>query len=318
MNNETFSTPILIIAWRRPKETKKVLNSLRKIKPSKLFISCDGAREGNAEEYDKVKKTQEVLRNKINWECEVNWQISDINLGCKIGVSNAINWFFNYVNEGIIIEDDIVANKDFFEFCEKLLEKYRKDKRIWCISGSNNQANIKRGEATYYFGRIPLIWGWATWKDRWKNYDININKWPQAKSTKMLDNVFSDRLQKQYWENIWDNFYSNGIPDTWDYAWVFTCIINNGLTIIPNKNLIKNIGFNSDATHTKWNKISTQKVESIEKKIVHPEFIICNLEAEEYQFDFFFGGYSKRLKKKPFLRIKNKFKRILNIKSKKK
>ena len=139
MDIKYFSTPILLIVWRRPKETLEVIDSLRKIKPKKLFISCDGPRLGNKNEALKVKKTKEVCKEFINWDCEVKWQISDTNLGCKVGVVSAINWFFNNVQEGIILEDDNVAHPDFFLFCKNLLEKYRKDKRIWCISGSNNQ-----------------------------------------------------------------------------------------------------------------------------------------------------------------------------------
>ena len=127
MNNVTFSTPILLIAWRRPKETKEVIESLKIIKPKKLFISCDGARDHNKEEFEKVKKTQEILRKNINWDCEVKWKISEKNLGCKIGVTNSINWFFSNVKEGIILEDDIIAHDDFFQYCQILLEKYRND-----------------------------------------------------------------------------------------------------------------------------------------------------------------------------------------------
>ena len=316
MNNANFYTPILLIAWRRPKEIKEVIDSLKVIRPKRLFISCDGARDNNVEEFEKVKKTQEVLLKTINWDCKIEWQISDVNLGCKKGVTKAINWFFENVQEGIILEDDVVAHYDFYKYCQDLLEKYRSDKRIWCISGSNNQNNIKRGKGTYYFGQIPLIWGWATWKDRWENYDVSLKKWPEIKSSKMLDNIFLDDLQKNHWSDIFENFYNFGNPDTWDYPWVFACLINNGLTAIPNKNLIKNIGFNSDATHTKWEISKENEVFGIGSNLIEPEFIICDLKAEKYQFDYFFGGFSKRLKKNPLLRIKNKFRRIFKRKYK--
>ena len=316
MDIKYFSTPILLIVWRRPKETIKVIDSIRKIKPNKLFISCDGPRLGNQEEELKVKRTQEVCKESINWDCEVKWQISETNLGCKIGVTRAINWFFNNVKEGIILEDDIVAHPDFFAFCENLLEKYRMDKRVWCISGSNNQDNIPRGESSYYFGKIPLIWGWATWRNRWDEYDIDMKYWPHIKSSNMLSNIFEDQAEKEYWINIWDNFYKNGKPDTWDYSWVLTCLINNGLIAIPNKNLINNIGFNCDATHTTWEKQSTSIMKSIGDKIIHPKILVCNKKAEKYQFNFYFGGYSTRLKNNLIMRIKNKLKRILKFKIK--
>ena len=314
MRNEIFSTPILLIAWRRPKETNEVLKSLQKIKPKKLFIACDGAREGNLEELEKVKKTQEVIKNGINWNCDIKWKINVNNLGCKIGVSNAINWFFDNVSEGIILEDDIVTHPDFFIFCEYLLNKYRSDKRVWCISGSNNQDNICRGNGSYYFGRIPLIWGWATWKDRWIEYDISIKNWPTIRDTGILENIFKDEIEREYWNKIFENFFNYNKPDTWDYPWVLTCITNNGLTVIPNNNLINNIGFNEDATHTKWEKKTNTIIKGIGKDIIDPKFLVCDLEAEKYQFDFFFGGFSNRIRKNKLLRIKNKIKKIFNLK----
>tara|TARA_A100001035_G_scaffold268997_1_gene254535 strand:- start:405 stop:1346 length:942 start_codon:yes stop_codon:yes gene_type:complete len=309
--DEFFSTPILITIWRRPKETNEVIKAIRKVKPKKLFIACDGPRKGNNKEFDNVQKTIELCKEKIDWDCEVKWLISKENLGCKIGVVRAINWFFENVEEGIIMEDDNVAHPDFFMFCQELLKKYKFDKRVWSISGSNNQDGIIRGDGSYYFGKTPLVWGWATWKDRWNEYDVDMKKWPDLKAKNYLDDIFKDKIEMKYWLTIFDNFYETSEPDTYDYQWVFTCLINNGLVIIPNKNLINNIGFNLDATHTKWEKTSVSKVSSIGNKLIHPKFILCDSDAERYQFDFFFGGYSTRLKNNFILRLKNKLKRIL-------
>ena len=314
-NKKFFSTPILLTLWRRPNETSKVIEAIRKVKPKKLFIACDGPREGNEQEFRKVKKTIDVCKEEINWECEIKWKVSEKNLGCKTGVTNAINWFFDNVNEGIIIEDDNLAHPDFFWFCENLLKKYRADKRIWSISGTNNQDEIIRGDGSYYFGKIPLVWGWATWKDRWQENDVNMTQWPEIKARNIFNEIFNDQIEREYWENIFDNFYKKGIPDTYDYQWVFTCLINNGLIAIPNKNLINNIGFNLDATHTKWEKTSVSKVSSLGEEIIHPKYLFCDSEAEKYQFDFYFGGFSTRLKKNIILRIKNKFKRLFNKKN---
>lgn len=313
-NNESFSTPILLTVWRRSKETKEVIESLRKVKPKKLFIACDGPREGNEKESEKVKQTIKLCKEEIDWDCDLKWLISNKNLGCKLGVSSAINWFFENVNEGIFLEDDNVAHPDFFPYCEELLSKYRNDKRVWCISGTNNQGENVRGKGSYYFGKIPLVWGWATWKDRWDEYDLDMKKWPEINSNSKLDDIFRDPIEKEYWMNIFENYYKNKEPDTWDYQWVFTCLINNGLVVIPNKNLINNIGFNLDATHTKWEKLIPSKVSSIGDKIIHPEFMICDSKAERYQFDYYFGGYNTRLRKNIFMRIKNKLNRTFKIK----
>ena len=123
--NKFFSTPILLTLWRRPKETYKVIEAIRKVKPKKLFIGCDGPRKGNKKEFDKVQKTIAICKEQINWNCEVKWLISKKNLGCKVGVVKAINWFFKHVDEGIIMEDDNLAHPDFFVFCQELLKKYQ-------------------------------------------------------------------------------------------------------------------------------------------------------------------------------------------------
>ncbi len=312
--DESFTTPILLTLWRRPKETYEVISAIREVKPKQLFIACDGPRKGNLKESDKVKKTIEICKEQINWDCEVKWLISEKNLGCKEGCNKAFNWFFEQVEEGIIMEDDNLAHPDFFAFCQELLQKYRFDKRVWCISGTNNQDGIIRGDASYYFGKTYLCWGWATWKDRWAEYDTDMKQWPYIKSNNKLDDIFKDKIQKEYWQNIFETFYEKGEPNTYDYQWVLTCFINNGLVAIPNKNLINNIGFGEDALHTKWEKKSVSETESIGEKIIHPKYILCDEKAEEYQFDYFFGGYSMRLKNNFILRLKNKLKRILKIK----
>ena len=129
-----------------------------------------------------------------------------------------------------------------------------------------------------------------------------------------MDEIFNDKIEKDYWQNIFENLHAKGKPDTYDYQWVFTCFINNGLIAIPNKNLINNIGFNEEALHTKWKKRSVSKTVTIGNKLSHPKYILCDAKAEKYQFDYFFGGYSTRLKNNFILRVKNKLKRILKIK----
>ena len=169
------ATALILLVMNETIKNYEVIAAIRKVKPKKLFIACDGPRKGNKKESDKVQKTIAICKEQINWDCEVKWLISKKNLGCKVGVNKAINWFFEHVKEGIIMVDDNLAHPDFFVFCQKLLQKYRFDKRVWCISGTNNQDGIIRGDASYYFGKTYLCWGWATWKDRWAEYDMDMN-----------------------------------------------------------------------------------------------------------------------------------------------
>ena len=306
----TFKTPILLIAWRRPRETKKVIESLKVHKPVNIFIACDGPIKNNAEEEIKVIKTRNTISENIDWECKIETFYSDSNLGCKIGVSKAITWFFENVEEGIILDDDCIPHPDFFNFCSELLERYRDDERVWCISGNNVQGGKWRGNDSYFFGKIPLIWGWASWSRCWKSYDVNINKWPLLKDSNLLNTVFDDVLEKRYWSDIWEKLYKEGVPNTWDYQWCFTCISNSGLTAFPNRNLISNIGFGKDAAHTTW-EMEPESIEVGIGDISHPKFIIRDVLADRYAFDYKFGGISMRRKWKFIKRLSKYFKRFL-------
>lgn len=304
---KSFEVPILIIAFKRARTLEKVINSLRNIEPKIVFVACDGPSKNNPIELEKVKETRKLIKKSFQWECDVKFRFSDVNQGCKLGATNAVSWFFENVDEGIILEDDTVPHKDFFYFCEKLLEKYRYDERIWSITGTSFIKNISQSEYGYFFSRYPALWGWASWKRSWDKYDVNISFWPEIYRNKITKNLFDDDLEKEYWESIWNDLYYKNKPDTWCYQWTLCSLINNGLNIYPEVNLIENIGFGEDATHTLLEKEPIPFGKGL-KKIKHPEFIVLNKIAD----DFLINEYLN-LKKYRFLGGKYilKFKRIL-------
>jgi len=284
-------TPVLLIAFRRPYTTQQVIDAIRQVKPKQLFIACDGPRADKPGEADACRETRKVIEENINWDCEVKKFYSDVNQGCRRGVSNAITWFFEYVEEGIILEDDCVPHADFFSFCGTLLEHYRHDTRVWCISGDNFQDGQWRGDGSYYFSRYPHCWGWATWRRAWQHYDAELSTWSLVKASNLLRSILPDPLEFEAWTYRFNCLLEKGEPDTWDYIWQYSCWINNALTALPNVNLVQNIGFNSDATHT------IQKVEIVKsiplnplRKVQHPSVIIRNEEADAYTFSNHFGG----------------------------
>lgn len=296
----TFDTPILLVAWRRPDKVAKVISSLRVIKPQNIYVACDGPIQNNPEELDKVLKTRLVIDREIDWDYKsLKKLLSDNNKGCKEGVVSALNWFFENEEEGIIIEDDCLPHPDFFEFAKIMLEKYRNDKRIWCISGNNFQKNQIRGDGSYYFSIYPHVWGWATWKRCWKEYDIDMKTWPRFKKEKLLDSIFSRKMEANYWEKLFDNMYYHGKPDTWDYQWLYVCLKNNALSVIPNTNLVENIGYGNDATHTTSDTISPAKLKNHElysSKIFPlkvPSDILSSKIADEFSSLNIFSGYPK-------------------------
>ncbi|MDR0408153.1 MAG: hypothetical protein LBH45_04510 [Campylobacteraceae bacterium] len=243
-----FKTPILLLVFNRLDTTIKVFNEIKKIQPKKFYIACDGPRENKKNELSKVKEVREYILKNIDWDCEIKTLFRDENLGCKYSISDAITWFFNNEEQGIILEDDCLPNKSFFAFCEKMLEKYKNNLKIGHIGGSNFQKNIKRGDADYYFSAYSHVWGWASWANRWIKYNVELDN---IDNDKFLYKYFKNKNAIKYWSHIFKAMKDKKI-DTWDYQWTFTLWNNNQISIIPNKNLISNIGFGDGATHTKF------------------------------------------------------------------
>jgi hypothetical protein len=292
-NPKRFSTPILLIVFNRPDTTLEVLKSIRKLKPSKLYISSDGARLDKEDEQKKVMLVRELVTSNINWPCELNTLFHDVNQGCKHGVSSAIDWFFSKEEMGIILEDDCLPNDDFFHFCEEMLIRYSYNNNIFSISGNNFQKEIN-SNYSYYYSKYIHIWGWATWRRAWLKNDLYISFWPEWKSSNSWHSLFSDNIERVYWENIFDLAYNNKI-DTWDYSWIASVWYYNGIAITPNKNLVSNLGFNADATHTKKNdnKFANLPVSRIGKLNFNDTFEV-DVKADNYTFNKIFDGYKLR------------------------
>jgi len=281
--NQSLETPILFLIFNRPDTTERVFAEIKKAKPWKLFIASDGARENRDGEKELVEKTRKIVLDNIDWKCEVETLFRDENLGCKVAVSSAIDWFFERVEAGIILEDDCLPDPSFFGFCQELLEKYKDDERIMMISGDNFQDGIKRGDGSYYFSKITYIWGWATWKRAWEKYDVDMKTFPKFEKENQIVNILSGKINQKIWLSRFRKVFEHKL-DTWDYQWMYIIWIHSGFGIVPNVNLISNIGFRDDATHTiRANKYANMNRDEL-KKIIHPTFIIQEKSADEYFF----------------------------------
>ena len=232
------------------------------------------------------EQTRNLVINNIDWQCEVKTQFRDTNLGCGLGPCTAINWFFEHVEEGVILEDDCVPDPSFFNYCELLLERYRNNETIMSISGDNFQNGIKRGDGSYYFSNIFHGWGWATWKRAWNLNDFYMKKWPEFKKQGLLEVCNNDIQKFNYWSLILDSTYTKTInADPWDYQFLFSIWYNKGMSIHPNMNLVSNIGFGNGATHTTdtSNKLGDMKVERYDNDII-PALVEVNEAADDYTF----------------------------------
>lgn len=229
-----FNTPILMITFNRPDETKKLFDQIRMTRPTHLYVANDGPRNQN--DLAAINEIREEII-KPDWPCELHTFYADANQGCKLGVSNAISWFFEDVEAGIILEDDCIPNVDFFAFCEAMLDRYRHDRRISMITGTNHLSD-NLNYPPYFFSEHFNIWGWATWRRAWELYDIEMKNWPSKAAIDFLEYKYPKKVKKHF------EFTFNQAQhiNTWDIQWVFTCIMNHTLCITPRANLISNIG----------------------------------------------------------------------------
>jgi hypothetical protein len=294
-----LTTPVAFIIFNRPDTTERVFAEIAKAKPSKLLVIADGARAKKVGEAEKVAATRSIIE-RVDWDCEVLTNFSDVNLGCKIRVSSGIDWIFEQVEEAIILEDDCLPDPTFFRFCQEMLDRYRDDQRIGMISGDNLQFGRRQNDESYYFTKYVHIWGWATWRDRWQDsYDVNLKKWPLICEQGRILDIVTYPFQGNYWSSIFDKVYKNKI-DTWDYQWVFANWVEGRINVAPNINLISNIGFDRiDATHTTGSADeSNLPTFNMQFPLNHPKYILINGDNDKFEF--------KKLNKRSI------FKRVIN------
>ena len=274
-------TPVAFFVFNRPDVTLKVFERIRDARPQKFLIIGDGARF--PEESEKCNQSRSIVK-KVDWDCEVLTNFSDVNLGAKVRVSSGLDWVFSEVEEAIILEDDCLPDPTFFRFCSELLTHYADDERIMTISGNNFQLGQSRTQDSYYFSVFTHIWGWATWRRAWQHYDIDMKLWPTVRDKHWLIDVLHSKYAVTYWEDIFQSVFNQLINTCWDYQWLFSCWIQNGLTILPNINLVSNIGFNSEATHTKKivKHLANLPTEPLTFPILHPQFVIRDTQSDDF------------------------------------
>jgi hypothetical protein len=242
----TLDTAVLFIVFNRFETTREVFDSIKKARPPRLYIASDGARPSKGDEDKKVKKIREYIIANIDWKCDVKTLFREENIGCRLAVSGAISWFFRNEEMGIILEDDCLPSQSFFWFCEEMLKKYKNDKRIFYVTGYNSQNVWNASKHDYFFSHIGSIWGWATWRRSWNEYDINMGDIDDFIENDGFINLFGNKIGKRRLLEI----VGSKTIDTWDYQFSYVAHKNNALACIPSCSLIKNIGFGEDATHT--------------------------------------------------------------------
>jgi len=289
--NNGFDIPILFLVFNRLDTTKQVFEQIRKVAPAKLYLASDGPRDNREGEAEKVKAVRDYVLKSIDWDCEVKTLFREKNLGCGKAVSGAVTWFFENEEMGIILEDDILADISFFRFCDEMLKKYKDDDRIGEISGCNLLSK-DMFTSDYFFTKCTGIWGWATWKRVWADYDFTISAWKETRKTNQIYKWFSNKQVSRLFSDIFDKTYeSHGeYYNTWDYQWMFCMLSRKRLTIMPCCNLVTNIGFTYDSTHTNGANALGSNLErgKIIFPIIHPQNIANDNKKDGKYYGVFF------------------------------
>jgi hypothetical protein len=279
-----LNTPVLLLIIRRPDLTARVFERIREARPPRLYVAADGPREGRRSERSDAEATRRLVLDGIDWDCEVRTLFRDENLGVRRAVDSAITWFFENEEQGIILEDDCLADRCFFDYCEQLLDRYRDDERVMHIGG-NCFLRAPDLEASYFFSTYPHIWGWATWRDAWAHFSPTS---PDFEAEfEQIQPAFSTPEQAAYWHDTLSR-YLGGEFDTWDYGWAFSIWRAGGLATYPAANLVRNLGFGAAAANTKawkdYKGLGRLPLQSIDE-IRHPESVTRNpaLDAENFE-----------------------------------
>jgi len=301
-----MKTPVALFIFNRPKTTEKVFAAIRQAKPLQLLVVADGPRSDYPEDIEKCQTARAIIEG-ADWDCQVLKNYSNTNLGCGRRVASGLDWVFSTVERAIIFEDDCLPNPSFFQFCEELLEKYQDEQRIMTILGTNNLGRRRAREQSYCFTCWPSpAWGWASWSRAWSHFNYDISAWDNRETkTRIRATMADDALfLNMAWrfDQAWQKVLQKEV-DIWDWQWYFAILSHEGLAIVPSVNLISNIGFGPNATHTlsRFSRVINRQTYCLEFPLSHPETLAPDLD------------YQEEIKKvKLWGRIKNQLKQIKN------
>ncbi|WP_231972081.1 MULTISPECIES: methyltransferase type 11 [unclassified Mycobacterium] len=285
MISEVDCAPVIFIIFNRPDTTRQVFEKIRAAKPRKLLVIADGPRTNRPGEAERCAETRAII-DEVDWDCEVQTDFSETNLGCRLRISSGITWAFGLVDKAIILEDDCLPSDSFFPYCVNLLDRYESDERVMMITGRNHLFGQSETADSYYFSRYPHVWGWATWRRAWTKYDLNMTHWPEIRDRRLFDQYFQTPVERYYREATLQHVYDGKI-NTWAYQWFYSIWANSGLCAHPARNLVQNIGFHAEATHTTWNRVyssqASLRAEELSLPLTHPATLLANSDKDHLE-----------------------------------
>jgi hypothetical protein len=281
-----LETPVAFVLFRRPERTRRVFDEIRKARPKRLFLIADGPR-GPDESAD--CEAARAVAERVDWPCDVTRDFAAENIGLKHRLPSGLDGVFAEVDRAIVLEDDCLPDEAFFRFCDELLERYADASRVMHVAGSQLLADPPHLSASYHFSRYVHIWGWATWRRAWSHFDVELSEWhglDRDERERRLGAMFDDPSERRYWRYVWDGA---GEIENWDAQWSYALLARRGLAANPNRNLVSNIGFGTDATNATEDPhgIAARPLEGIEFPLEHPASVEADPAADAAASRFF-------------------------------
>ena len=286
-----FTVPVLLIVFNRPQPTRRVFEAVRAARPARLYVAADGPRPDRPTDAARCAETRALITVGVDWPCEVSTLFREENRGCGLGPAEAISWFFEQEPEGIILEDDCLPSPSFFRFCTELLARYRHDTRVMHIGGGNfsHEARLPAlaGAESYHISGRVHSWAWATWRRAWQYFDFDLDLLPELRRRGALTDSYPSWLERTYWLRKFEAVRRGPHPPhIWDYQWHFAVAAHSGLTIVPAVNLVTNIGFGDDATHTldAQDQLAHPPARELRFPLTHPPVVLRDWQRDRQHF----------------------------------
>ena len=296
-------TPVLLLVFNRPEQTRVSFGQIKKVKPKYLFVAADGPRQDRPDDIQKCMEVKRIV-SQIDWDCTVKTLFREQNRGCGHGPAEAISWFFAQVEQGIVLEDDCVADVSFFSFCEELLDRFKHDQRVSMIGGTNPVIQWKQNKHSYLVSNMGFSWGWASWRRAWQDFDYTASMWFTPEASNRVKAQFNNSQFFNHFQLEFDHYFSKVRSDVWDFQWLFCRLNKRSYTLLPSVNLIANIGFDQESTHTFHveSNIAFLKTQALNFPLKHPPFKVDRL-FDWYVFERFVNPQYRPLWKKVILKI---------------
>ena len=289
-----LSTPVVFVIFNRPSTAERVFEAIAKARPPKLFVVADGPRQDNPQDAAGCRASRGII-DLVDWDCDVVTDFAPDNMGLTLRFPTGLAKVFEHEEQAIILEDDCLPHPQFFRFCEELLERFRNDERVAQITGSNLQRGRNRTRDSYYFSRFTHIGGWATWRRAWQTYDVQLSSWIDVRETPWLHDVVGDARQERYWRRIFDRVVT-GKQDGWDYQWTYACWRARALAAVPNVNLVSNIGYGRESSHTRLRSpLANIPMTAIDFPLRHPYAVAPNAAADAWTVKHVYKPFLPRM-----------------------